>query len=57
MPDIVHLWPDGAPGSEEWSQQEADYVFQDPQPHRVTRNVTAPTLTVYLPEAWPPARA
>ena len=51
MPDVIHLWPDGAPGSEGWSQQEADYVFHDHQPHRVTRNVTDPTLTVYLPEA------
>ena len=51
MPDVVHLWPDGAPGSEGWAQQETDYVFDDPQPHRVTRNVTDPTLTVYLPEA------
>lgn len=50
MPDEIALWPDGAPGSENWSQQEKEYVFDKPWPHRVTRNVTDPTLTVFLPD-------
>ncbi|MDQ3855520.1 MAG: hypothetical protein M3281_03905 [Chloroflexota bacterium] len=50
MADVISLWPDGAPGSEGWGQREQDYVFDDPWPHRVTRNVTDPTLTVFLPE-------
>lgn len=51
MPDVVRLWPNGAPGSEGWSQQEKDYVFEEPWKHRIVRNVTDPTLTVFLPEA------
>lgn len=51
MPDIVSLWPDGAPGSEDWSHEEQESVFRDPWPHRVIRNVTQPTLTVFLPDS------
>jgi acetyl esterase/lipase len=50
VPDVIPLWPNGAPGSENWSQREKDYVFDEPWTHRVTRNVTDPTLTVFLPE-------
>jgi acetyl esterase/lipase len=50
MPEIIPLWPGAAPGSEHWTQRESDYVFDDPWPHRITRNVTAPTLTAWLPE-------
>jgi acetyl esterase/lipase len=48
--EVLSLWPDGAPGSERWQNQEKDYVFVEPWPHRITRNVTNPNLTVYLPE-------
>jgi acetyl esterase/lipase len=50
MPDVVPLWPDGAPGSAHWTQQEKDYTFTEPWPHRITRNVTNPTLTISLPD-------
>jgi acetyl esterase/lipase len=50
MAEVLSLWPEGAAGSEGWSHQEKDYLFSAPWPHRVTRNVTDPTLTVYLPE-------
>jgi acetyl esterase/lipase len=50
MPDVIALWTNGAPGSENWRQQEKDYVFNEPWTHRITRNVTDPTLTVFLPE-------
>lgn len=50
MPEVLSLWPSGAPGSETWSQQEKDYVLTEPWTHRITRNVTNPTLTVFLPE-------
>lgn len=50
MPEILSLWPGGAPGSEHWTHQEKDHVFTEPWPHRITRNVTNPTLAVYLPE-------
>lgn len=51
MPETIALWPGAAPGSEGWRQRQQDYLFTDPRPHRVTRNVTVPTLTPYLPEA------
>lgn len=50
MPEIVPLWPAGAPGSESWSNQEKEHHFSEPWPHRIIRNVTNPTLAVYLPE-------
>jgi acetyl esterase/lipase len=50
MPEVYPIWPDVAPGSETWRQQEKDYTFHDPWPHRITRNVVTPTLTAFLPE-------
>jgi acetyl esterase/lipase len=50
MPELINLWPEGAPGSETWSQQEKDHTFTSPWPHRVTRNVVNPTLAVYPAE-------
>jgi acetyl esterase/lipase len=44
---VIPLWPDGAPGSEGWSQQEQEAVI--PPDLKVIRNVTQPSLTVYLP--------
>jgi acetyl esterase/lipase len=44
---VIPLWPDGAPGSEGWSQQEQEMVI--PPDLKVIRNVTQPSLTVYLP--------
>ena len=50
QPCIIPLWPDGAPGSEGWTQQEE--VSAMPQGGlKVVRNVTQPTLTAYLPES------
>ncbi|HZR40045.1 MAG TPA: alpha/beta hydrolase [Ktedonobacteraceae bacterium] len=48
-PEVIPLWPDGAPGTEDWSQQESEMIlplFNRPQ---IVRNVTQPTLTAYLP--------
>jgi acetyl esterase/lipase len=49
QPVIIPLYPDGAPGSEDWDQKEqyADIVWAG---FEVVRNVTQPTLTAYLPE-------
>ena len=44
----VRLWPDGAPGSEDWSAPET--VTTSPGGDRVVANVSDPTLTVFLPE-------
>lgn len=47
IPAIILLWPDGAPGSETWTQVETESIM--PPDTRVIRNVTQPTLTVYQP--------
>jgi acetyl esterase/lipase len=48
--NVVPLWPDGAPGSESWTQQEAEYTFGNPL-LKAVRNVVKPTITAYLPTA------
>jgi acetyl esterase/lipase len=49
-PKVIPLWPGAAPGSEGWTQREDEItVPQDPAPR--IRNVTRPTLTVFLPPA------
>jgi acetyl esterase/lipase len=48
--NVVPLWPDGASGSESWTQREAEHTFGNP-PLRGVRNVVKPTITVYLPTA------
>ncbi len=42
----IVLWPDGAPGSEDWEQVEVETT--DFLPHRIVRNVVVPTLQPYL---------
>jgi acetyl esterase/lipase len=44
----IPLWPQGAPGSEGWTQQEQESLI--PPSLKVIRNVTQPTLTAYLPD-------
>ena len=41
----ILLWPEGAPGSEDWTQIEEELYF--PPDLKVVRNVTHPSLTVY----------
>ena len=45
---VVDLWPGVAPGSEHWTQKEAEYSAG---PGKDIRNVVKPTITVYLPPA------
>ena len=45
---VIPLWPQGAPGSEDWTQREEELILKDDL--KVVRNVTQPTLTLYLPE-------
>ncbi|MCB0128901.1 MAG: hypothetical protein KDE58_41835, partial [Caldilineaceae bacterium] len=47
-PLTIPLWPDGAPGSESWTQIETESSTATTP--RVIRNVTQPTLTAYLPD-------
>ncbi len=49
QPLIIPLWPDGAPGSEDWTQQEQVSAYSD-FGLKVIRNVSRPTLTAFLPD-------
>ncbi len=44
----IRLWPDGAPGSENWTVPES--VTTGASGDRVVTNVSDPTLTVFLPD-------
>jgi len=46
---VIRLWPDGAPGSESWSEPET--VSGAETGNRIVTNVSDPTLTVFLPDA------
>jgi hypothetical protein len=46
-PFELKLWPDGAPGSADWSVPE---TIGGADGNRVVTNVSDPTLTVYLPD-------
>lgn len=48
-PMIIPLWPGGAPGSENWTQQEQVSTYSN-FGLKVIRNVSQPTLTAYLPD-------
>jgi len=50
QPQIIRLWPAGAPGSEGWTQQEQETLAPPPIGIRVVRNVTQPTLTAFPPD-------
>jgi acetyl esterase/lipase len=49
QPEVIPLWPNGAPGSEDWNQQEQETVLPPPDSIKMVRNVTEPTLTAFLP--------
>jgi len=54
QPEVIPLWPNGVPGSEDWNQQELETFTPQPTSFRTVRNVTQPTLTAVLPH---PSRA
>jgi len=46
---VIPVWPDGAPGSEGWTQKEVQY--RNEWDHKaMVRNVTTPALTAFLPD-------
>ncbi len=51
---VIYLWPSGAPGSESWTERETADTLPVPERWHIVRNVTRPTLTVFLPS---PAKA
>ena len=48
--NVVMLWPNGAPGSENWTRKEAEYSVGTAG-LKAVRNVVKPSMTVYLPSA------
>src|SRR5438876_8128962 len=49
QPEVIPLWPENPPGSEDWGQQEQETCAPPPISFRTVRNVTRPTLTAFLP--------
>jgi acetyl esterase/lipase len=47
---IIPLWPEGAPGSESWTQQEQEGLLPAPYGVRAVWNVSRPSLTAFLPD-------
>lgn len=50
LPPAIPLWPDGAPGSEDWTHDEQETHNVPPFDITVVRNVSRPTLTPFLPD-------
>src|SRR5260370_15549161 len=56
LPAVISVWPKGTPGTEHWSQQEQETLNPSPRFNnlvknlKVVRNISQPTLTVYLPD-------
>jgi len=46
--EVIPLWSDGAPGTEDWNQKEQERLVPPPISFRTIRNVTQPTLTAFL---------
>jgi len=46
--EVIPLWPGVAPGSENWTQKEVQYLNEQGQ--QMVRNVVTPTLTIYKPD-------
>ena len=49
IPEAFALWPDGAPGAEEWAHDEQETHHLPPMDITVVRNVSRPMLTPFLP--------
>jgi acetyl esterase/lipase len=45
---VIPVWQGTAPGSENWTQNEIQYL--NDQNQQMVRNVVTPTLTIYLPD-------
>ena len=50
QPVVVPLWPNGARGSEDWSQQEQETDGFPPLDIKIVRNIAQPTVTAMLPD-------
>src|SRR5262249_43815399 len=48
---VIPLWPDGALGSEGWTQQERKGLLSAPFNVEAVWNVSRPTLIAFLPES------
>ncbi len=45
---VIPVWPGAAPGSENWTQKEVEFLSQ--QKEAMVRNIVRPTLTAFLPD-------
>jgi len=46
---VVMLWPNGAPGSEKWTQKEAEIIDRNVG-LKAIRNISKPSITAFLPK-------
>ncbi len=49
-PDVLELWPEGAPDTKHWSHQEQFEAATESFNLPIVRNVARPTVSVYLPD-------
>ena len=55
--EVIPLWPNGAPGSEDWTQQEQGTFAPPPISFRTVRNVTNQPLPLFFRiHRWLPVR-
>ncbi|GIW04836.1 MAG: hypothetical protein KatS3mg059_1456 [Thermomicrobiales bacterium] len=50
QPEVIDVWPGEVPDSELWRDAGPELERPRWKGHRLVRNVSRPTLTVYLPE-------
>jgi acetyl esterase/lipase len=53
---VVPIWPGKPPGTENATQHEGTITVPVNPPVRIVRNVTLPTLTLYLPKSGNPSK-
>ena len=50
QPLVISIWPNGAPGTEDWTPSEQEGVAPPPYNSRFIRNVCNPTLMAFFPD-------
>jgi len=48
LPEVMLLSSDGDPGTQDWTQLEQEHITSAPMSFRIVRNVTQPTLNIFL---------
>ena len=51
LSQVISIWPEGAPGSEDWTYPEQEWFSPLPDRLRFIRNVAEPTLSAFFPDS------